>query len=245
MSRTFSTSSIQRRGQPGPRAQRVEPEVDAGGRRGALHCLGHASLLAMRRRPGRVARLSPGQSDRVGLFPAPVARTGNVGRRVGGCPRGRSQPDPRRRRRARRAARRRLLRPSTLDLTDGAGEPGRADVPVDARPSRSRCRQPGAATLHRPGRRRACTRRTLNGAALDVAGYDEEDGHRAARPGRARTSSSSTPTAATRTPARACTGSSTRSTARSTSTRSSRRPTPSGCSPASTSPTSRRRSPCT
>src|SRR4051812_23144865 len=28
-------------GQPGPRTQRVEPEVDAGGRGGALHCLGH------------------------------------------------------------------------------------------------------------------------------------------------------------------------------------------------------------
>lgn len=57
-------------------------------------------------------------------------------------------------------------------------------------------------------------------------------------------SSWSTRTAATPTPARVCIASSTRSTTRSTCTRNSKPPTPSGCSPASTSPTSRRPSTC-
>ena len=125
-----------------------------------------------------------------------------------------------------------------LDLTDGGGKPGertfRSRTTIRFTASR-----PGAATfvdVIADGFREV----TLNGA-----------GARHRRPTGRRTGwrcptwppttcSSSTPTCSTRTPARACTGSSTRSTARSTSTRSSRPRTPSGCTRASTSPTSRR-----
>ena len=79
---------------------------------------------------------------------------------------------------------------------------------------------------------------TLNGIALDPAAVATES--RISSPGLAAENELVVEaTAATRTPARACTGSSTRSTARSTSTRSSRWPTRVACSRCSSSPTSR------
>ena len=80
----------------------------------------------------------------------------------------------------------------------------------------------------------------LNGRALARSTRSCPPGGSRCPAWRPRTSCASSPTAPTCTPARVCTGSSTRSTGRSTSTASSRSPTHAGCSPASTSPTSRR-----
>ena len=124
-----------------------------------------------------------------------------------------------------------------LDLTDGGGKPGertfRSRTTIRFTASR-----PGAATFVDviADRFREVT---LNGRG---AGHRRRTGRRTGwrcPTWPPTTCWSSTPTCSTRTPARACTGSSTRSTARSTSTRSSRPRTPSGCTPASTSPTSR------
>ena len=122
-----------------------------------------------------------------------------------------------------------------LDLTDGDGKPGErtfrsvttvefdalagADTYIDIAADSSAARPSTGAISTSPD--------TTNPPAS------------ADRAGRAQRRSSSTPTAATPTPARACTASSIPSTARSTCTRSSKPPTRSGCSPASTSPTSR------
>ena len=128
-----------------------------------------------------------------------------------------------------------------LDLTDGAGRPGRGHLPHDdGRPLR--LRRAGRGDLHRPDRAGRRTRSCSTAQPLDVAAAF--DGNRIAldRPGRRQRAAWSSPTAPTCAPARACTASSTRSTARSTSTRSSRPSTPTACTPASTSPTSRRRS---
>ena len=103
------------------------------------------------------------------------------------------------------------------------------------------CAQPGAETfLDFVGATVEAV--SLNGTDLDPAELyaDRRVGCRGWPP---RTSSSSRPPAATRTPARACTASSTRSTTRSTSTASSRCPTAAGCTPCSSSPTSRPGSP--
>ena len=126
-----------------------------------------------------------------------------------------------------------------LDLTDGGGRP----------PSRT-FRDPTAIRFTpRPGDRPSSTDRrpvppghAERRGDVDVAASAAPGGIPLRRSRRPTTSSSSTPTAATPTPARACTASSTRSTTRSTCTRSSKPPTPSGCSRASTSPTSRPRS---
>ena len=120
-----------------------------------------------------------------------------------------------------------------LDLTDGNGAPGErtfrstTTVEFDALAGADTVIDIAADTIHSA---------TLNGVDIDVSGYDESTGI-PLRGWPSTTSSSSTPTAATPTPARACTASSTPSTARCTCTRSSKPPTPSGCSPASTSPT--------
>ena len=78
---------------------------------------------------------------------------------------------------------------------------------------------------------------TINGLRADPAAH--YDGARITIPDTAETTtrSSSSPTAPTCTPARACTGSSTPWTTRCTSTPSSRPPTPAACTPASSSPT--------
>ena len=114
--------------------------------------------------------------------------------------RGRARPD-RRRRRARRATRS-ARRPRSASPRPRAG---RGDL-----------RRSWSPTVREV---------TLNGRALDPAAYRR--GRGIALPDLAADNVlASSPTARTRTPARACTGSSTRSTARSTSTRSSRPPTP-------------------
>ena len=130
-----------------------------------------------------------------------------------------------------------------LDVTDGAGHPGAAHVPVD-HDRRVHLPSAGRRHLHRPDRRH----RALGHAQRHRARREQPTPRTAGCrcPGwPSRTPSWSRPTAGTPTPARACTASTTPRTGRSTSTRSSSRPTPSGCSPASTSPTSRPRSRCT
>jgi aminopeptidase N len=114
-----------------------------------------------------------------------------------------------------------------LDLTDGDGRPGEhtfrstTTVTFDALPGADTVIDIAAKTIRGA---------TLNGHDLDVSAYDESTGI--------------APTVATRTPVRGCTGSSTPSIARCTCTRNSKPPTPSGCSRASTSPTSKPPSTC-
>ena len=126
-----------------------------------------------------------------------------------------------------------------LDLTDGAGKPAlrtfRSRTTV-----RFRARRVGAGTfadLIADGIREA----TLNGIVLDTSGYAPESGL-VLQPSPRTTHWSSTPTASIRIPGRACTDLSIRSIAPSICTRNSRPPMPSGCTPALTSRTSRRRS---
>lgn len=129
----------------------------------------------------------------------------------------------------------------SLDLRsavgDGNGEP-RTFRSVTT--LRFRCNEPGAssfADLIAP----SVTAVSLNGKDLDPS--EVFDGTRIALEDLAAENELVVDASApTRAPARACTASWTRRTARSTSTRSTSRPTPAGCSRASSSPTSRRRS---
>ena len=81
-------------------------------------------------------------------------------------------------------------------------------------------------------------RAVLNGHEIDVTGYDESTGIPLRGLAQHNVLVVEADCRYSHT-GRACTASSTRSTARCTCTRNSRPPTPSGCSPASTSPTSR------
>ena len=127
-----------------------------------------------------------------------------------------------------------------LDLTDGAGGPRRATF-RSTTTVRFTAAEPGASTfidLVAAGVRSA----TLNGRELDVADYAEEEG--IALPDLAAENELVVDADCRYTN----TGEGLhrfvdQDDGGSTSTPSSRRPTPSGCSPASTSPTSRRRSP--
>ena len=61
-----------------------------------------------------------------------------------------------------------------IDLTDGSGAPGETTFATTATVQFA-CREPGAGQLDRlRGRGRPSA--TLNGAALDVSGYREDDG---------------------------------------------------------------------
>ena len=145
-------------GQPGPRTQRVEPEVDTGRRGRALHCLGHRCILRKfvdsAGRAGSAARANP---DRLRVVPAlgravPVEHLNEAvvpAWKASG--RVRTEPDPHRRRRARRTPRRLQLRPAARRHRRSR-PPRRAHVPVD---HHRRVHQPrgGCGHVHRPGRR--------------------------------------------------------------------------------------------
>ena len=177
----------------------------------------------------RVARVSGGDAEvgRGSDRSAPTRR---------GVSRARHQPDPRRGRRPRRPARRRRLR--------GRPRPDhrRRDLPLAhhgrASPAPSRARRPSS-TSSRPtvhavsAQRRAARRRPRSSPTGRIAPARPGRGERARRRRRLRLHAHRRGPAPLRRPGRR---------ARSTSTRSSRSPTPAGCSPASTSPTSRRRS---
>ena len=228
MSRTFSTSRIQRE------------VIQANGQRGSNQKSACDVVISCAKRLRRWRRDIPVGRDQPNRDRHPARRLRSWSARVTMMP----------------------AMPGTNLTRDEAADPRRAPRrhvvhhrprPHDrrrrpsARPprSRSRCTEPGAetfadlvgATVHEI---------TLNGE-LDRPG----DGvrrqpdrarptwpaeQRARRPGRLHLLAA---------PARACTASSTRSTTGSTSTRSSRCPTPAACSPPSSSPTSRRRSPST
>ncbi len=80
---------------------------------------------------------------------------------------------------------------------------------------------------------------TLNGASLDVSGYDESTGIALTGLQAHNVLVVDADCRYSNTGGRDCTASSTRSTTRCTCTRSSKPPMPSACSPASTSPISR------
>lgn len=123
-----------------------------------------------------------------------------------------------------------------LDLTDGAGRPGeetfRSTTTV-----RFSCRAPGASSWIDLVAAQVSSA-TLNGVALDIAGYDEATGIPLPALAAANELLIEADGRYMNT-GEGCIASPTPSTAASTSTASSRPPTPSACTPASTSPTSR------
>src|SRR3712207_3413565 len=170
-------------GQPRPRAQRVEPEVHAGLRGGALHCLCHAFRSSCRRCPavprrGRLCRVPSRPARR--LFRRSPWWGGRAVRAVGvSGGRGKlpcvavpnlTRDDA--------AARARLLAVDgydvSFDLTDGTGHAGEHTF-GSTTTVRFTCREPGADTfidLVAETVRSA----TLNGKPLDVSTYTEEGG---------------------------------------------------------------------